>query len=233
MTARASSPSPSGSSGGRAGPPASQTTTPPVTGDGQTVLGFATLSAGILTTSNRVAQVRTLLAYSTARCSRAKVRVRRWIVQKRFTRRGLRRDIVRKRTRTVGGYRCRNTTHPARNIPIAPEIDLRVNTHGSTWEFGPAFPVLGTKWDLETALLQLVMGAGGAPAGTACDATTPNTASGVAPGDWWRSSGEVRRLRCQSGVGTNTERRSARSSGGSAAKVHRATGAPTGDVVFE
>jgi hypothetical protein len=68
------------------------------------------------------------------------------------------------------------------------------------WELGPRLPTDGTRWDLETALLQTLASASGAAAGGTCDATTPNSAGGLSPGDWWRARTEVRRSRCVSGT---------------------------------
>jgi hypothetical protein len=209
------------------------TSAPPTNGDGLSVLGFAPLDVGILTTSSSLPQSQTLAAYGVASCRAATVRVRRQVVLRRFVRRSglrLRRDVIKTRTRAVPGFKCTTTRRPSSSAPVAPELDLRINEVAIAWEFGPRLPTYGTRWDLETALLQAVMSAGGAPAGTACDTTTPNSAGGAAPGDWWRSSTEVSRAGCTALASTAlAARHSARSRGGRTTTVHRASGLP-GDV---
>lgn len=214
------------------GTPAGVTNAPPVSGDGQSVLGFAPLDVGVLTTSSRLPQEQGLQSYRVPSCRSAKVRVRRQVVLRRYVRRSgrrLRRDVIATRTRTVPGYRCTTATKPATRNAIAPELDLRINEASVAWELGPRLPTEGTRWDLETSLLQAVMSAGGAPAGGPCDTTTPNTSDGSAPGDWWRSSTEVSRAGCTSlatsaHAATHTLRR-----GGGRTVVQRASGVP-GDV---
>ena len=77
---------------------------------------------------------------------------------------------------------------------------MRVSETSVAWEFGPRLPADGTRWDLESALLQTLAGASGAPTGGRCDTTTPNSSTGLSPGDWWRSVAEVRRTRCVAGT---------------------------------
>ena len=216
------------------GTPVDVTSAPPVSGDGQSVLGFAPLDVGVLTTSSRLPQDQVLQSYRVPSCRAAKVRLRRQVVLRRSVRRGgrrLRRDVIATRTRTVPGYRCTTATKPEARTAIAPELDLRINEASVAWELGPRLPTDGTRWDLETSLLQAVMSAGGAPAGAPCDTTTPNTSDGSAPGDWWRSSTEVSRAGCTAlattaRVATRTLRRGG---GRGRTVVHRASGVP-GDV---
>jgi hypothetical protein len=205
----------------------------PANGDGNTVLGFATLGVRTLSSSNSTARRRVVQAYKIRTCRRARVRVRKQAVIRKLVRaRGprLRRDVIKSRRRTVSGYRCASTTRPSQTSALAPELDLRFNDRTIAWEFGPRFPADGTRLDLETAILQNVMAAGGAPAGASCDTATPNSSAGAAPGDWWRSTAEVRRSRCVVGGPFNLQKtRTLRSAGGHAV-VHRVGGPPAEDV---
>ena len=135
-------------------------------------------------------------------CRVARVRVRRPVVLRRTVTRGglrLRRDVVQTKLRTMSGFRCTSRKRAARTASIAPELDVRVSETAVAWEFGPRLPVDGTRWDLESALLQTLAGASGAPTGGRCDTATPNSSTGLSPGDWWRSVAEVRRTRCVAG----------------------------------
>ena len=185
------------------GTPAGLTDAAPVPGDGRTVLGFAALRDGVLTSWGAVARRQSVPAYSVRSCRAARVRVLRPVVARRTVSRGglrLRRDVVQTKLRTVSGYRCTSRRRAARRARIAPELDVRVSQTAVAWEFGPRLPADGTRWDLESALLQTLASAGGAPTGIACDTTTPNSSTGLSPGDWWRSVGEVRRSRCVAGT---------------------------------
>ena len=185
------------------GTPAGLTDAAPAPGDGRTVLGFAGLRDGVLTSWGAVARRRSVPAYSVRACRAARLRVRRPVVARRTVVRGglrLRRDVVQTKPRTVRGYRCTSRRRAARTASIAPELDVRVSQTAVAWEFGPRLPADGTRWDLESALLQTLASASGAPTGMACDTTTPNSSTGLSPGDWWRSAAEVRRSRCVAGT---------------------------------
>jgi hypothetical protein len=189
------------------GTPAGLTNVAPVAGDRQSVLGFAALRDGVLTNSGTVARRRSVPAHSVRSCRVARVRVRRPVVLRRTVTSGglrLRRDAVQAKTRIMSGFRCTSRRRAAKTARIAPELDVRVSDTSVAWEFGPRLPADGTRWDLESALLQTLAGASGAPTGGRCDTTTPNSSTGLSPGDWWRSVAEVRRTRCVAGT-SNTE----------------------------
>ena len=199
----------------------------PTSGDGVSVLGFASLGTGTLSSVTRTPRRQVVEAYGVSSCRRATRRVRRQIVVRRVLRRRglrLRRDVVQTRTRSVRGFACTKSTRPATTTSIAPEIDLRINQDSIAWELGPKLPTDGTRWDLETAVLQDIMT--GLPRGSACDATTPNTSAGVQPGDWWRSTTEVRRTRCESGTSNSAASTRRLRSGGAATTLHLAGGLP-------
>ncbi len=184
------------------GTPAGLTNVAPVPGDRQTVLGFAGLRDGVLASWGTVARRQSVAAYTVRSCRAARVRVRRPVVLRRIvTRAGLRlrRDVVRTKVRTMSGLKCASRRRAARTASVAPELDVRVSETSVAWEFGPRLPADGTRWDLESALLQTLAAASGAPTGGACDTTTPNSSTGLSPGDWWRSAAEVRRSRCVAG----------------------------------
>jgi hypothetical protein len=213
------------------GTPLGVTNNPPTSGDGVSVMGFAPLGVGVLTSATRVPRQQVLQPYAVASCRKKTVHVRRQVVihkVKHQRGRRLRRDVVQTKTRSVSGFACTSSPRPAVTAAIASEVDLQVNQQTLAWEFGPKFPTDGTRTDLETALLQDVMS--GTPEGTSCDTTTPNSSSGASPGDWWRSAAEVSRARCVSGA-TNTVATTTRKlrSGGGQTTVHR-TGALGPDV---
>ncbi len=185
------------------GTPAGVTTAAPVAGDGKTVLGFAGLRDGVLTSWGTAALHESVPAYTVRSCRSTRVRVLREAVLRRTVRSGslrLRRDSIRTEGRAVRGYRCKRRRIAARSGEIAPELDVRVSDTAVAWELGPRLPVDGTRWDLESALLRTLASASGAPTGSACDTATPNSSAGLSPGDWWRSSSEVRRTRCLAGT---------------------------------
>ena len=122
------------------------------------------------------------------------------------------------------GYACATSTRPATTTAIAPEVDLRINQQAIAWELGPKLSTDGTRWDLETALLQDVMT--GLPQGSACDTTTPNTSSGASPGDWWRSSTEAQRTRCEQGASNTAASTRGLRAGGGDTTLHVAGGRP-------
>jgi hypothetical protein len=189
------------------GTPAGLTNAAPVPGDHQTVLGFSGLRDGVLTSWGTVARRQSVPAHTVRSCRVARVRVLRPVVLRRTVSSGglrLRRDVVQTKVRTVSGFQCTSRRRAARTAGIAPELDVRVNEISVAWELGPRLPADGTRWDLESALLQTLAGASGAPTGGRCDTTTPNSSTGLSPGDWWRSVAEVRRSRCVAGS-SNTE----------------------------
>ncbi|MEA2181832.1 MAG: hypothetical protein QOF69_1017 [Solirubrobacteraceae bacterium] len=189
------------------GTPAGVSNIAPSNGDGNSVLGFAPLGAGTLSSSSRTPRRQIMRSYKVQTCRRARVRVRKPAVIRKFVRVGrlrLRRDVITTRARNVSGFRCTTRRRAGRTSTLPPELDLRINDRTIAWEFGPRFPVDGTRWDLETAILQNVIGAGGAPPGAPCDTATPD-GLGAAPGDWWRSSAEVRRSRCLAGGSPNVK----------------------------
>jgi len=209
------------------GTPADATDVAPTSGDGVSVLGFASLGTDTLSSVSRVPRSQVVEAYTVSSCRRATRRVRRQVVIRRVVRRRglrLRRDVVQTRARSVRGFRCTKSTRPATTTSIAPEIDLRVNDGSVAWELGPKLPTDGTRWDLETALLQDIMT--GLPRGSACDATTPNTSAGVQPGDWWRSSAEVRRTRCEAGTSNSAASTRRLRAGAGATTMHLVGGRP-------
>jgi hypothetical protein len=184
------------------GTPAGLTNAAPVPGDRLTVLGFAGLRDGVLASWGTVARRQSVAAHTVHSCRAARVRVRRPVVLRRTVTRGglrLRRDVVQTKVRTVSGFACASRRRAAKTARIAPELDVRVSETAVAWEFGPRLPVDGTRWDLESALRQTLAAASGAPTGGACDTTTPNSSTGLSPGDWWRSVAEVRRSRCMAG----------------------------------
>ncbi len=189
------------------GTPAGLTNVAPVPGDRQTVLGFAGLRDGVLSSWGMVARRQSVAAHTVRTCRVARVRVRRPLVLRRTVTRGglpLRRDVVQTKVRTVSGFQCTSRKRAKRTASVAPELDVRVSDTAVAWEFGPRLPSDGTRWDLESALLQTLAAASGAPTGGRCDTTTPNSSTGLSPGDWWRSAAEVRRTRCVAGS-SNTE----------------------------
>ena len=189
------------------GTPAGLTNVAPVPGDRRTVLGFAALRDGVLSSWGTVARRQAVPKYKVRSCRVARVRVRRPVVLRRTVTRGglrLRRDVVQTKVRTVSGFTCTTRTRPAKTARIAPELDVRISETAVAWEFGPRLPADGTRWDLESALLQTLAGASGAPTGGRCDTTTPNSSTGLSPGDWWRSAAQVRRTRCAAGT-SNSE----------------------------
>ena len=184
------------------GTPAGLTNVAPVPGDRQTVLGFAGLRDGVLAAWGTVARRQSVATHTVRSCRAARVRVRRPVVVRRTVTRGglrLRRDVVQTKVRSVSGFECASRKRAARTANIAPELDVRVSETAVAWEFGPRLPADGTRWDLESALLQTLASASGAPTGGRCDTTTPNSSTGLSPGDWWRSVAEVRRTRCVAG----------------------------------
>jgi hypothetical protein len=215
------------------GTPAGVTDIAPTNGDGSSVLGFATLDVKTLSSSSSVPRQQIVQAYKTQACRKARVRVRKPAVIRKFVRVGalrLRRDVITTRPRIVSGYRCTSTTRRSQTRALPPEIDLRINDRTIAWELGPRFPVDGTRWDLETAILQDIIGAGGAPAGATCDTATPNSSSAAAPGDWWRSTAEVRRSRCLAGGGPNVTRTRTQRAAGGQTLEHRAGDGLADDV---
>jgi hypothetical protein len=163
------------------GTPAGLTDIAPANGDGNTVLGFATLGFRTLSSSNTTPRRQVVEPYRIQACGKARMRVRARAVVRRSVRVGrlrLRRDIVKTRRRNVSGYRCTSENRPSQTTPLAPELDLRINDGAIAWEFGPRFPADGKRTDLETAILQNVMAAGGAPFGARCDTATPDSLPG-------------------------------------------------------
>jgi hypothetical protein len=184
------------------GTPGGLTNAAPVPGDRRMVLGFAGLRDGVLAAWGTVARRQSVAAHTVRSCRAARVRVRRPVVLRRTVTSGglrLRRDVVQTQVRTVSGFACTSRRRAAKTARVAPELDVRVSETAVAWEFGPRLPVDGTRWDLESALLQTLAAASGAPTGGACDTTTPNSSTGLSPGDWWRSRAEVRRSRCLAG----------------------------------
>lgn len=209
------------------GTPAGVTDAAPSSGDGVSVLGFAPLGVGTLSSATRLPRQQILQPYVVFACRKANKRMRRQVILRRTVRRSgrrLRRDLIRTRTRTVSGFTCMRSTRPGATAAFAPEVDLRINQQSLAWEFGPKFPTDGTRWDLETAILQDVMS--GLPEGSACDVATPNTSAGASPGDWWRSTAEVQRTRCLSGESNTAASTRRLRSGGATSTVHRAAGLP-------
>jgi hypothetical protein len=74
------------------------------------------------------------------------------------------------------------------------EVDVRINDRYA-YEFGPSHPVIGTRYDLETAVLSGLLDATGSPRSSdVCSTTTP--VAPLMPGDWWRGPGDVSRAQC-------------------------------------
>jgi hypothetical protein len=74
------------------------------------------------------------------------------------------------------------------------EVDVRINDRYA-YELGPGHPTIGTRYDLETAVLSGLMDATGSPRSTdVCSTTTP--VAPLMPGDWWRGPNDVSRAQC-------------------------------------
>ena len=95
------------------GTPAGLTNVAPVAGDRQTVLGFAGLRDGVLSSWGTVARRQSVAAHTVRSCRVARVRVRRPVVLRRTVTSGglrLRRDVVQTKVRSVSGFRCTSRT---------------------------------------------------------------------------------------------------------------------------
>jgi hypothetical protein len=74
------------------------------------------------------------------------------------------------------------------------EVDVRLNDRYG-YEFGPTHPLIGTRYDLETAVLSGLMDATGSPRSSdVCSTTTP--VAPLMPGDWWRGPSDISRSQC-------------------------------------
>jgi hypothetical protein len=106
----------------------------------------------------------------------------------------LRRDhfVNGKQTRTT--FACDEQPAVTAEVGTGTEVDVRINDRYA-YELGPTHPVLGTRYDLETAVLSGLLAATGTPrSADACSTTTP--VAPLMPGDWWRGADDVSRAQC-------------------------------------
>jgi hypothetical protein len=74
------------------------------------------------------------------------------------------------------------------------EVDVRLNDRYA-YELGPSHPGIGTRYDLETAVLSGLLDATGSPRSSdVCSMTTP--VAPLMPGDWWRGPNDISRAQC-------------------------------------
>jgi hypothetical protein len=173
-----------------------------VSGDGVSVVGFRRLQ-GFVYKAQTVAGQHHRSAYTRDSCAAAILPFEGRAVRKRTIRRRaggrtlrLRRDVLRSTTLRLPGHRC--TTRAFQDELGAParELDVQLQSLSLAWELGPALPVDGSRYDLETAVLSAFAATGADPAAERCSVATP-AAPGFVAGDWWRSAAQVRRAGCQ------------------------------------
>lgn len=198
---------------------AGRTSAPPEPGDGITTVGFRTLPPGIYSEWRQSTIDVTVERPRGGTCVGATAREPQVHVRKRTRRVGRRRvraDVLAVRTVTIPSARCTAIAAQTTAEPDETEYDLAVNDRAHAWEFGPAHPRTGTRFDLEGALLQLFVQVAGAGPASGCDRASANAPLG--PGDWWRSATDLRRPACpeptRSAAGVNRSAAAAPGPGG-------------------
>ncbi|MEA2271490.1 MAG: hypothetical protein QOI98_198 [Solirubrobacteraceae bacterium] len=117
--------------------------------------------------------------------------IRRRLRGRRVT---LRRDHFVNRQQQRTSYACADQPEATTTVGTGTEVDVRINDRYA-YEFGPPHPLLGTRYDLETAVLAGLLGATGSPRSSdACATGTP--VAPLMPGDWWRGPADVSRAQC-------------------------------------
>lgn len=126
----------------------------------------------------------------------------------------LRRDLVLQGPASFVDARCGTLAGDAIDEGVVGrEIDVLVGEDADVqFETGPQRPVLGTRLDLETALLQGLAGALGHGQGkNPCDPATPF--GPIEPGDWWRGSDDYRKDACRRQHASRSSRPAYRTAG--------------------
>jgi hypothetical protein len=178
------------------------TTAEPGHPDATSVVGLAPVFADSLVETSDFALTTVLTLPRHETCSavvrRTGIRVvKRASVRRRLSGRlvRLRRDSLVTRRRPRTDYTCTPRAATSSTLGTAREVDVRINDRYA-YELGPSHPLLGTRYDLETAVLAGLLAATGTP--RASDPCAPDTpVAPLMPGDWWRGPNDVSRAHCR------------------------------------